>query len=246
VLTVETTTRFDLRPQGAGTVLGAIGIYWPSGVLAARWWNISMLVLIAVGLMALAVLGFAWVAPERRLMRARQGRLRVVDLLTWKGRPWFAFHDHRGRTRFQRADTQTVPLVLDGLRTQGAALVTGRSAVLLDTELQPMDLPDEVRAGLVGKAAQLQREGQPRRQLPVQPGDPPTLMRRIERVENRVAAEPGKAELAQLYDAAWRLTWDSDDAGVSERSLHARNTIAKLLGPRRAHAALRDCRRRYG
>lgn len=245
VLAVETESRFNLRPQGAGRILGATGIYWPPDVLAAHWWRLALLIAIALGLMVLAALVLAWLAPDRRLMRARQGRIRVVDLLTWRGRPWFAFPDRRGRLRFQQADARTMPLVLDELGTRGAALVTGRSAVLLGTEMQPLELPEEIRSGLVAKAAQLRRDGMKRMPLAPQPGDPPTLMRRIERIENRVAAEPGKPEFAQLYDEAWRVTWDSDDEGVSNRALHARNTIAKLLGPRRAHAALRDCRRRY-
>lgn len=246
VLTLDTVSRFDLRPSGAGTILGRIGIYWPAGVLAARWWNVAILLVIGFGLMAIALAALCWAAPDRRLMRARKGRIRVVDLLTWRGRPWFAFPDDRGRTRFQRADSDTVPLVLDGLRTRGAALVSGRSAVLLDAQLQPLELPEEERAPILEKAAILQREGQRRVPLQPQPGDPPTLMRRIERVENQVAAEPAKAELARLYDEAWRLTWDSDHDGVSNRALHARNTIAKVLGPRRAHGALQECRRRYG
>lgn len=246
VLTLETTTRFDLRPLGAGTVLGRIGIYWPAGVLAARWWNVALLLVAAFGLMAMALAVLAWMAPDRRLLRARRGHIRVVDLLTWRGRPCFAFRDGKGRTRFQRADAETVPLVLDGLRSRGAALVAGRSAVLLGPQLQPLELPEEERAALLDKAAELQRQGQRRVPLPAQPGDPPTLMRRIERIENQVAAEPGKAELARLYEDAWRLAWDSDDEGVSNQTLHVRNTIAKVLGARRAYAALQECRRRYG
>lgn len=244
VLTLESTTRFDLRPLGAGTVLGQTGLYWPSGMLAARWWNVAKLVATGFALMAMALVLLAWLGPDRRLMRARQGRIRVVDLLTWRGRPWFAFPDDRGRTRFRRADAETAPLVLDGLRTRGVALVTGRSAVLLSARLHPLELPEEERAVILGGAALL--EGRKRMPLPARPGDPPTLMRRIERLENEVAAEPGKAELARLYEEAWRLTWDSDDEGVSERALHVRNTIAKVIGPRQAHAALEECRQRHG
>ena len=246
VLTLESTTRYDLRPLGAGTLLGQTALYWPAGMLAARWRNVAILVATGLALLAMGTILLAWLAPDRRLMRAGKGRVHPVDLLTWRGRPWFAFPDRRGRTRVQRADARTAPLLLDGLWTRGAALVTGRSAVLLDAELQPLQLPGEARAAILAEAARLRQQGQARRPLPPRPDDPPTLMRRIERLENRVAAEPGRKALADLYEEAWRLTWDSDDAKVTLRALHARNTIAKLLGPRRAHAGLLACRRRYG
>lgn len=235
----------DLRPGGAGRILGATGVYWPLSVMASRWWNILLLVLIGFGLMAFAVVCFRWSRAAMRLARARQGRVRTVELLTWRGRPWFAYLDERGTRRFQRASADAAPLILDGVRTTGAALVSGGSAVLLDGNLRPVELAAARRGELLDRVAQVQRQCQIRSLLPPEPGDAPTLAGRIQRIELALTGKPGAAELRRLYAEAWRLIWDSNDPDVANRALDARDVIALRLGPEATFAALRACRQRY-
>jgi len=235
----------DLQLGGAGRVFGQTGIYWPLGILAARWWNVSLLVLIGGGLVGIATMALYWSSQVRSLSRARHGSVRSVELLTWKGRPWFAFLDERGTRRFQRTARDTVPLILDGVRTTGAALIFGRTAVLLDGNLRPIELDDGRRGEILARVGQVQRQCQIRPVLPPEPGDPATLAGRIERIEQALAGKPDAADLRRLYDQAWRLIWDSNDADVANRALDARDVIARRLGPSAAFATLRDCRRRY-
>jgi hypothetical protein len=235
----------DLQPRGAGQVFGQIGVYWPLGILAARWWNVSVLVLIGGGLIGIAAMAFRWSSRVRSLSRARHGSVRTVELLTWKGRPWFAYLDDRGTRRFQQAASDIVPLILDGVRTTGAALISGRTAVLLDGNLGPIELEDTRRSEILARVGQVQRQCQIRSSLPPEPGDPPTLTGRIEGIEQGLAGKPGAPDLRRLYDQAWRLIWDSNDAEVANRALDARDAIAQLLGPSATFATLRDCRRRY-
>lgn len=235
----------DLQPRGAGRAFGQTGVYWPLGILAARWWNVSVLILIGGGLIGIATMAFRGSSQARRLSRARRGSVRSVDLLTWKGRPWFAYLDDGGTRRFQRTAHDTVPLILDGVRTTGAALICGRTAVLLDGNLRPMELEDARRGEVLARVGQVQRQCQIRPALPPEPGDPPTLAGRIERIEQALAGKPGASDLRRLYDRAWRLIWDSNDADVANRALDARDVIAQRLGPSATFAALRECRRRY-
>jgi hypothetical protein len=235
----------DLRPRGAGRVFGETGVYWPLGTLAARWWNVSVLVLIGGGLIGIATMAFYWSSRVRSLSRARHGSVRTVELLTWKGRPWFAFLDDRGTRRFQRTASETVPLILDGVRTTGVALISGRTAVLLDANLRPMELEGSRLGEILTRVGQVQRQCQIRSSLPPEPGDPPTLTGRIERIEQALAGRPGAPDLRRLYDQAWRLIWDSNDADVANRALDARDAIAQRLGPSMTFATLRDSRRRY-
>jgi hypothetical protein len=235
----------DLRARGAGRVFGQTGVYWPLGMLAARWWNVSPLILIGGGLIGIAAMAFRWSFRVRSLSRARHGSVRTVDLLTWKGRPWFAYLDDRGTRRFQRTASDTVPLILDGVRTTGAALISGRTAVLLDANLRPMELDDSRRGEILARVGQVQRQCQIRSLLPPEPGDPATLAGRIECIEQALAGKPGAPDLRRLYGEAWRLIWDSNDADVANRALDARDVIAQRLGPSMTSATLRDCRRRY-
>ena len=120
---------------------------------------------------------------------------------------------------------------------------SGRTAVLLDGNLGPIELEDVRRSEILGRVGQVQRQCQIRSALPPEPGDPPTLTGRIEGIEQGLAGKPGAPDLRRLYDQAWRLIWDSNDADVADRALDARDAIAQLLGPSATFAVLRDCRR---
>lgn len=243
---VETVGRQeDLHALGAGRVFGATGIYWPLGTLAARWWNALFVVAIGGGVLWLAFWLRGMAGEAGRLRRLRGGTVRSADLLTCRGRPWFAFVDDAGERRFAQADTPTNALVLDGVQTTTAALVLGREAVLLHGNLHPLLLNEQRRAGIMERAAQVQHQCRIRRALPPQPGDAPTMAGRIGHIEARLAAKPAAPELQSLYDAAWRLVWDSDDAGIAQRALVARDAIAERLGPAATDAQLQACRSRY-
>lgn len=235
---VATIARRDLEPRGAGEVFGGTGVYWAAGVMFARWWNDSILLLVGGGLIGLAAMFLRWARGDRALLALRHGKVVSADLVTWQGRPEFAFIDDGGIRRFARATAACFPLVLDGVRTTGAALMRGSKAVLLDARLGPLDLDPAQRAAILEKAAAVQRQCQVRPALPPRAHDPPTLAGRIERVEQAVAAGAPAEELAGLYDDAWRLVWDSNDADVAERALAARDAIALRMGPAAAHCAL--------
>lgn len=248
----ETVSRQeDVQPPGAGRVFGRLGLYWPLGMMAARWWNATFLLIIGFGLIGIctAMRGFA--ADALRASRLRDGRVRSVDLLTWQGRPTFSFVDDEGQRRFGRAERAGLPLILDGVCTTGAALVQGRSALLLDAGLHPLELASAQRAAILERATQVRRQALVRSALPAQPGDAPTLPGRIERIEQAFAALPRGAgdarseTLARLHDDAWRLVWDSDDPDVATRALALRDRIAERLGPEGAWAALQQSRTRH-
>ena len=63
-----------------------------------------------------------------------------------------------------------------------------------------------------------------------QPGDADTMLGRIARIEAELAASEDPATLARLYNDAWRLSWDNDDAGLTRRVFDARDAIAHRLG----------------
>jgi len=235
-----------LRHEGAGRVLGQLGIIWPVGTLAARWWNVAILLMIGLGLIGFALIGIFRTAAVRQLSRARSGSIRPVDLLTWQGRPCFAFVDDDGRRRFQQALWARAPLIVDGTRTQGMAIVSSASAVLLGWDLLPLELEESPRAELLARVTEWQRHGQIRARLPTAPDDPPTLSGRLARIEAGLAAGPDAGTLGRLYGSAWRLVWDSDDQAVSDAALRARDRIVQRLGPAASFAALEECRRRYG
>lgn len=233
---VATISRYELVPRGAGEVLGAVGVYWSPGIMLARWWNDSLLLFMGGGLIAIGITVLRWSRVDRALVAARDADVRTVDLLTWQNRPVFAFIDDEGVRRFDQAPAALFPLILDGVRTTAVALVSGRSAILLDSNLGPLDLDPAQRKAILDKAAQVQRQCQIRPALPPQSGDPPTLALRIERVERDLAGSAPALE--RLYDEAWRIVWDSDDLAVANRALIARDAIATRLGPVAAHAAL--------
>ncbi len=184
--------------QGAGTLMGAVGLYWPAGVLLSRG-----------------------------------------------GRPWFAFVDDEGTRRFRQADPAAVPLHVDALLTNGIALVAGRDATLLYPSLWPLKLPEGERKAILARVDEIYRAGMVRKTLPPQQGDPETAAGRIDRIEAALATGPDAAALAGLYDEAWRLTWDNDDAALSKRIFDARDAIAVRLGPEAAWTALQRSRERF-
>lgn len=233
---VATISRYELEPHGAGRVLGAVGVLWSPGIMLARWWNDVLMLVMPAALLWLGFAAIGWSRDGRGIAIARDARVRSVDLLTWQGRPHFAFIDDAGSRQFDRAAAPMFPLVLDGVRTTGAALVTGRHAILLDERLRPLDLEDARRLAILERVRQVQRQCQVRPALPPQTGDPPTLAARIERIEREMRGASPAWE--RLYDEAWRLVWDSDDAAVADRALAARDAIAQRLGPHAAHAAL--------
>ena len=235
---VATISRYELVPRGAGQVLGAVGVYWSPGILLARWWNDSLSLLMAGGLIAIALLTLRSSRPRQDLALARDARVRTVDLLTWQDRPAFAFIDDEGLRRFGQASSPLFPLILDGVRTTGVALVKGRDALLLDSSLRPLDLDTTKRGDILERAAQVQRQCQVRPLLPRQDDDPPTLSGRIDRLEREMKDRSPSAPLDRLYDDAWRLVWDSNDLDIANRALAARDAIAIRLGPAAAHAAL--------
>ncbi|PWR23266.1 hypothetical protein [Zavarzinia compransoris] len=226
------------QPRGAGLLFGRPGVYWSFGLLAARWFNALLLVVIGGGLIGLGLTFLGLAGASRRDRRLARGQVRSADLLTWQGRPWFAFIDDAGNRRFQHADHALSPLVLDGVRTTGAALVRGRHAVLLDRSLAPLALGRAPSAALLERITAVQEKARYRHRLPPQPGEPADLKARIEAVENALGEAPDPEALHRLYDAAWRLVWDSDDAEVATRALKARDAIALKLGPAAAFAAL--------
>ncbi|MEJ0018486.1 MAG: hypothetical protein WDN25_18380 [Acetobacteraceae bacterium] len=235
----------NLQALGAGRIWGVTGVRWSFGTLAARWWNDAPLLLIGFGLIAIAAMASGWMRDAWRLLHITRGVVADVDLLTWQGRPWFAFVDAGGVRRFERSAQAMTPLILDGVRTVGAALVHGRAALLLGANLSPLMFEEARRMEIQARVTQVQRQGQVRALLPPQQGDPGTLAGRIERIEQRLAGRPKAGELGRLYDQAWRLVWDSNDAAIADRALAARDAIARRLGPAATFAALEACRRRY-
>lgn len=231
--------------QGAGTLMGAVGLYWPAGVLLSRWLDMMMLFVISGGLLFVCRLVGRHVPETVRLAGAPRGKARSVDLLSRGGRPWFAFVDDEGTRRFRQADPAAVPLHVDALLTNGIALVAGRDATLLYPSLWPLKLPEGERKAILARVDEIYRAGMVRKTLPPQQGDPETAAGRIDRIEAALATGPDAAALAGLYDEAWRLTWDNDDAALSKRIFDARDAIAVRLGPEAAWTALQRSRERF-
>lgn len=231
-----------LAPRGAGTLFGATGVYWPLDVMVNRWADLLPLLLFAAFPITGAIAALLWSPQTLNLAAARNGQVRAVDLLTWEGRPHFAFSDDDGRRRYQRAGAVMAPLILDGVRSMGAALVSGRRAVLLDSGLGPIEIDAATRTAILARVAEVQRECQIRSALPPRPGDPATEQDRIARIE---AALKDRPDYAKLYDETWRLVWDAGVQDVADRALRARDIIAQKLGPARTADALEACRRRY-
>jgi len=245
-LTVEQSSKLEgTSPRGAGRIVGQVGVYWPPGVLLARWWSTAILLMTGFGLIGLSVMFLRWSSGAWRLARVRRGKACVVDLLTCEGRPGFAFLDAAGRRRFDRAQRNTKPLILDSLMTSGVALVSGRTAVLLDLGLLPLELDGPPRADVLARIAAVQHRSRIRPLLAPQPGDPPSLQGRIDRIERGLSDRPDAAGLGRLYDEAWRLIWDGNDADIARRAIAAREEIARRLGPAATLEALLACRRRY-
>jgi hypothetical protein len=233
------------RHQGAGMAFGKTGLYWPAGVMLGRWLDYALLFVISGGLFYVCYVVARSAPGAIGLSRARQAQVRTVDLLTRGGNAWFAFLDAGGTRRFQQAESPNIPLHLDALLTTGVALVGGESAVLLDNGLRPLKLPESERKAMLAKVDEIFRAGMVRRALPPQPADADTMLGRIERIEAELAASDDPSTLDRLYNDAWRLSWDNDDAGLSRRVYDARDAIALRLGPERAWAALRRSREQF-
>jgi hypothetical protein len=231
-----------LAPRGAGTVFGAVAVDWPMGILVNRWVNLLPLLLFAALTLFGAITALSASRGSLTLATIGQGQVRTVDLLTWQGKPHFAFLDDAGGRVLRQADLPTNALILDGVRSMGAALVHGDQAVLLDAQLGPIELDADTQLGLLARVAQVQRQCQVRHALPPQPGDPATEQERIARIE---AALKGTPDYAALYDETWRLVWDASVQDVADRALLARDVIALKLGPEKTADALDACRRRY-
>ncbi len=231
--------------RGAGTVLGATGLYWPAGVLIGRWMDMMLALVMSALLLAFCYAMARMLPGGKALSRARDGTARTVDLLTRGGKVWFAFVDDDGTRHFQRATLAAAPLHLDGVLTTGVALISGDTATLLYPSLWPLKLPADRQKAILARAAEAFRAGLQRKLLPPQPGDPATLAGRIDRIEAELAANPDPAVLARLYDDAWRLAWDNDDQQIMTRVYDARDAIALRLGPEAAWAALDRSRKRF-
>jgi len=228
-------------PIAAGRALGGPAVLWPAVVLLDRW----LLILVPTALMGFALaLVVVQVRSGWRRAALRQGRIQVVDLLTWSGRPWFAYVDGRGRRRQRRASSTVAPLILDGLRGRGAALVAGDRSELIDGSFGPLDLEPGRRDALNDVVRDLQLLGRVRGQLPPLPDEAGTPLERADRLE--VALRARGADHERLFELAWRLVWDADDVSVAERALRARDHIARRLGPAAADRAWADCRSKYG
>jgi hypothetical protein len=231
--------------QGAGVVAGSVGLYWPAGNMLSRWLDYLLLFLISGGLLYLSYV-FARMAPKAsELARAGNSTIRTVELLTRGAQSWFTFLDEGGTRRYQKAESFQIPLHLDALLTTGAALVGGEKAILLDAQLRPLKLPEDQRKSILAQVEEMFRAGMVRRALPPQPGDPATTLERIERIEAELAASDDPSSLARLYNEAWRLSWDNDDASITRRVFDARDAIALKLGPERAWDALRESREQF-
>ena len=244
-LKIDTRSRPDLTAlHGAGRVLGATGIYWHSSVLLQRWWSDLMLLMLGLTLLLGPLTARGAMRQSARLARLERGHLHTVELLTWSGPKSFAFTDDAGTRRFGRADFPAGALLLDGVATTGVALVAGRDAVLLDEHLAPLQLDPAQHAGILARVVEVRTNGLHRAALRPLPGDAATLTGRIDAIEAALAQSPAAASLPTLYDACWRLVWDSTDAAISLRALQARDTIATRMGPAATDAALRATRER--
>ncbi len=241
-LLIDTVSRPDLAAHdGAGRVLGATGIYWHAGVMLARWWSILLLMMIAVGLLVGPLTMMGAIRRPGRLARLARGHVHTVELLTWSGHKWFVFVDDHGRRRLGHGVFPGPPALLDGVATTGIALIAGRDAVLLEENLNPLLLDPALRTRILTRIAEVRANGLRRASLRPVPGDPPTLAGRLEAIEAALADGP---DLPMLYDACWRLVWDSTDAEVSRRALVARNAVVRRMGPKAADAVLLATRER--
>ncbi len=244
-LKIDTRSRPDLTAlDGAGRVLGATGIYWHSSVLLQRWWSDLMLFLFSFALLLGPLTMRGAMRQSARLARLARGHLHTVELLTWSGSKSFAFVDDAGRRRFGQANFPAGALLLDGVATTGVALIADRDAVLLDQHLAPLQLDPAQHAAILARVLEVRTNGLHRAALRPVPGDAATLTGRIEAIEAELARSPAAASLPALYDACWRLTWDSIDAAISLRALQARDVVATRMGPAAADAALRATRER--
>jgi hypothetical protein len=231
--------------RGAGVIWGKLGLYWPAGVMLGRWLAYLMLFAISGLLFYVCYVVARMVSRARELSLARNGHVRTVDLLTRGGNALFTFLDDSGTRRYQQAESHNAPLHLDALLTTGVALVGGQKAILLADALRPLKLPEEQRKAILARVDEVFRAGMIRRALPPQPGDAATMLGRIARIEAELAASEDPATLARLYNDAWRLSWDNDDAGLSRRVFDARDAIALRLGPERAWLALLQSREQF-
>jgi hypothetical protein len=231
--------------RGAGIVSGHVGLYWPSGILLSRWLDYALLFVISGGLLYVCHIVRRMVPKAYELARAREASIRSVELLTRGAGAWFTFLDESGTRRYQQAEGAVAPLHLDALLTTGVALVGGEKAILLDAALAPLKLPEEQRASILARVGETFRAGMVRHALPPQPGDPATMLGRIERIEAELADTADPTTLARLYNDAWRLSWDNDDAALARRIFDARDAIALRLGPEHAWAALRQSREQF-
>lgn len=232
--------------RGAGVLWGKPGLYWPAGVLLGRWLDYLMLLAISGLLLYLCYVVARMVSrASEKLSLARNGYVRTVELLTRGGNALFTFLDDSGIRRYQQAKSHNALLQLDALLTTGVALVGGQKAILLDDALRPLKLPEEQRKAILARVDEVFRAGMIRRALPPQPGDAATMLGRIERIEAQLAASEDPATLARLYNDAWRLSWDNDDASLTRRVFDARDAIALRLGPERAWLALLQSREQF-
>jgi hypothetical protein len=231
--------------RGAGVIWGKLGLYWPAGVMLGRWLDYLLLLAISGLLFYVCYVVARMAARASELSLARNGHVRTVDLLTRGGNALFTFLDDSGTRRYQQAESHNAPLHLDALLTTGVALVGGQKAILLADALRPLKLPEEQRKAILARVDEVFRAGMIRRALPPQPGDAATMLGRIARIEAELAASEDPATLARLYNDAWRLSWDNDDAGLTRRVFDARDAIAVRLGPERAWLALLQSREQF-